>query len=108
MHSAVAARTREIGTLRALGFGSFPVAVSVLIKAMLLALAGALFGAAAAWVLLDGNRNSFGGFVVFNLAVTPGLLAVGIAWALTIALLGGIFPAIRAACLPVVTALRAG
>jgi putative ABC transport system permease protein len=108
MHAAVAARTREIATLRALGFGAMPVAISVLVEAMLLAVAGALIGAAAAWILFEGNRNSFGGFVVFDLAITPGLLMVGIAWALVIALLGAIFPAIRAARLPVVAALRAG
>lgn len=108
MHSAVAARTREIATLRALGFGATPVAVSVLIEAMLLAVIGALIGAGVAWILFDGNRNSWAGFVVFDLAVTPWLLLVGIGWALAIAFLGGIVPAIRAARLPVVTALRAG
>ena len=108
MHSAVAARTREIATLRALGFGAAPVAISVLIEVLLLAMIGALIGAAVAWVLFDGNRNSTGGFVVFDLAVTPALLMIGVSWALAIALLGGLFPAIRAARLPVVTALRAG
>ena len=108
MHSAVAARSREIATLRALGFGAAPVAISVLIEAMLLAVAGALIGAAGAWILFDGNRNSLGGLAVFDLAVTPWLVAVGVTWALVIALLGGLFPAIRAARLPVVIALRAG
>jgi putative ABC transport system permease protein len=59
-------------------------------------------------MLFDGNRSSTGGFVVFDLAVTPGLLMVGVTWALVIAFLGGLVPAIRAARLPVVTALRAG
>jgi putative ABC transport system permease protein len=59
-----------------------------------------------AWVLFDGNRNSFGGFVVFDLAVTPAILSVGLSWALVIALLGAIVPAIRAARLRVVNALR--
>jgi putative ABC transport system permease protein len=108
MHSAVASRTREIATLRALGFGAMPVAVSVLVEVLLLAMIGALIGAAVAWTLFDGNRNSTGGFVVFDLAVTPGLLLVGVTWALVIAFLGGLVPAIRAARLPVVTALRAG
>jgi len=108
MHSAVATRTREIATLRALGFGAAPVAISVLIEAMLLAIAGALVGAVAAWILFDGNRNSLGGLAVFDLAVTPWLVLVGVGWAVCIALLGAVFPAIRAARLPVVTALRAG
>jgi putative ABC transport system permease protein len=107
MHSAVSARTREIATLRALGYGAAPVAISVLAEALLLALAGALIGAAVAWLLFNGNRNSYGGFVVFDLAVTPRLLVIGIGWALVIALLGAAFPAIRAARLPVATALRA-
>jgi putative ABC transport system permease protein len=107
MHSAVAARTREIATLRALGFGAMPVAISVITEVMLLALAGAVIGAAVAWLLFNGNRNSVGGFVVFDLVITPGLLTLGVVWALAIALLGGIVPAIRAARLPVVTALRA-
>jgi putative ABC transport system permease protein len=107
MHSAVAARTREIATLRALGYGAAPVAISVLAEALLLALAGALIGAAVAWLLFNGNRNSYGGFVVFDLAVTPRLFLIGMGWALGIALLGGALPAIRAARLPVATALRA-
>jgi putative ABC transport system permease protein len=109
MHSSVAARAKEIATLRALGFGAFPVATSVLLEALLLATTGALLGAAIAWLLFNGNRNSVGGIAtVFELAVTPGLIAIGLIWALAIALLGGIVPAIRAARLPVVTALRAG
>ena len=83
------------------------VAISVLAEALLLAIVGALIGAAVAWFLFDGNRNSWGGFVVFDLVVTPRLLAIGFLWAVAIALLGAIFPAIRAARLRVVTALRA-
>lgn len=107
MHSAVASRTREIATLRALGYGAAPVAISVLAEALLLAIVGAAIGAAVAWLLFDGNRNSWAGFVVFDLAVTPRLIAIGILWAVIIALLGGAFPAIRAARLRVATALRA-
>jgi putative ABC transport system permease protein len=106
MHSAVASRTREIATLRALGYGAAPVAISVLAEALFLAIAGALIGAAAAWLLFDGNRNSWAGFVVFDLAVTPRLFLIGTLWALSIALLGALVPAIRAARLPVATALR--
>lgn len=107
MHSAVATRSQEIATLRAIGFGAAPVAVSVLTEAVFLAVIGALIGAAGAWVLFDGNQNSLGGFVVFDLAVTPRLLLIGVFWALGIAILGAILPAIRAARLPLVTALRA-
>ena len=107
MHSAVASRTREIATLRALGYGAAPVAISVLAEALLLAIAGALIGAAVAWLLFNGNRNSWAGFVVFDLAVTPRLFLLGMGWALGIALLGAALPAIRAARLPVATALRA-
>jgi putative ABC transport system permease protein len=105
MYSAVSSRTREIATLRALGFGALPVVVSVLSEALLLALAGAFLGAAVAWVLFNGNENALG-TNVFHLAVTPGLVRIGISWAIVIALLGGIFPAIRAARLPVANALR--
>jgi putative ABC transport system permease protein len=106
MYSAVATRTREIATLRAIGFGGAPVAVSVLVESFLLAAAGALLGIAIAWLLFNGNRNSMGN-TVFNLAVTPRVMLVGVSWAIVIAFLGGIFPAVRAARLPVVTALRA-
>jgi putative ABC transport system permease protein len=106
MHSAVASRTREIATLRALGYGAAPVAISVLAEALVLAIVGALIGAGVAWLLFDGNRNSFGGFVVFDLAVTPRLFLIGTLWALAIAFLGAVIPAIRAARLKVATALR--
>jgi putative ABC transport system permease protein len=106
MYSAVSSRTREIATLRALGFGGFAVAVSVLVEALMLALAGALLGAAAAWVLFNGNLSALGPNV-FHLAITADLVRLGLIWALVIALLGGLFPAIRAARIPVATALRA-
>ena len=104
--SAVSSRTREIATLRALGFGALPVAVSVVAEALLLALIGGLIGAAAAFILFNGNVNALGRNV-YHLAVTPGLVGIGLIWAVAIALFGGIFPAIRAARLPVATALRA-
>lgn len=108
MHSAVAARTREIATLRALGFGAVPVAISVLVEAMLLALIGALIGAAFAWILFSGDRSSFYGLAVFELTITPPMVLLGVSWSLAIALVGSSFPAIRAARLPVATALRTG
>jgi putative ABC transport system permease protein len=111
MYSAVSARTREIATLRALGFGRTPVVVSVLIEAMLLSLAGGVIGGALAWLAFDGyqtatmNWQSFSQ-VAFSFAVTPGLLLRGLAYAMFIGLLGGLLPAVRAARMPVVTALR--
>ncbi len=111
MYSAVAARTREIATLRALGFGGGPVVVSVLIESLLLALCGGAIGSALAYFAFDGfraatiNWQSFSQ-VAFAFAVTPQLLIQGIVYAALIGLIGGLFPAIRAARLPVATALR--
>ena len=106
MYSAVTARTQEIGTLRALGFGGAAVAISVIAEALLLALVGALIGGAIAWLAFNGERYAFGA-TLFNLTVSPGLIALGIAWALAVAFLGGLLPSIRAARLPIVEALRA-
>jgi putative ABC transport system permease protein len=111
MYSAVAARTREIATLRALGFGSGPVVVSVLVEAVLLSLIGGLIGGGLAWAAFDGyqtatmNWQSFSQ-VAFAFAVTPALLVQGLVYAMIMGLVGGLLPAIRAARLPVVTALR--
>ena len=111
MYSAVANRTREIATLRALGFGSGPVVVSVLVEAVLLSLAGGIIGGGLAWIAFDGyqtatmNWQSFSQ-VAFAFKVTPALLANGMLFAVVMGLIGGFFPALRAARLPVVTALR--
>jgi putative ABC transport system permease protein len=111
MYSAVASRTREIATLRALGFGSTPVVVSVLVEAVLLSLIGGLIGGGLAWAAFDGyqtatmNWQSFSQ-VAFAFAVTPALLVRGLLYAVIMGLVGGMLPAIRAARLPVVTALR--
>ena len=111
MYSAVSVRSREIATLRAIGFGASAVVVSVLIEAMLLSVIGALIGAGLACVFFNGNEVSTLGSnftqVVFRLAVGPSLVVLGIVWACVIGLVGGLFPAIRAARLPVATALRA-
>ena len=113
MYSAVSARTVEIATLRAIGFGPGAVITSVLIEALVLALVGAGFGAALAWQFFDGKGVSalnLGSFtqLVFYLRVTPDLIASGIFWACLVALIGGIFPAIRAARLPITAALGTG
>jgi putative ABC transport system permease protein len=111
MYTAVSARTGEIATLRAIGFGRTPVLVSVMAEAVLIGIAGGILGGAAAWLAFDGfqtstlNFNSFSQ-VSFRFAVTPELLTQGVVLALVLGLLGGIFPAIRAARLPVASALR--
>jgi putative ABC transport system permease protein len=106
LYAAVDSRTREIATLRALGFGCGPVVISVLTEGLLLALPAALLGATIAWMLFNGNVVSTAG-LTFPLAVTPHLVAVSLTWALGIALVGGLLPAIRAAAMPIATALRA-
>ncbi|HWY63108.1 MAG TPA: FtsX-like permease family protein [Rhizomicrobium sp.] len=106
MIGAVRARRQEIGTLRALGFGGLPVAVSVVSECLLLALTGTLIGSAIAWAMFNGAQEAWYDNL-FILKVTPGLIGLGIALALAIALLGSLAPAIRAARLPIVEALRA-
>jgi putative ABC transport system permease protein len=111
MYSAVANRTREIATLRALGFGSLPVVVSVLAEATLLSVVGGVIGGGLAWLAFDGFQTATMNFqsfsqVAFAFAVTPELLSRGLFYAVVMGLLGGLMPAIRAARLPVVTALR--
>ncbi len=112
MYSAVSARTAEIGTLRALGFGNAPVVASVMAEAMALSLLGGVIGAVTAYVLFNDYSVSTlsGSFtqVAFNFAVTPGLVLQGLTWALGIGFLGGLAPAVRAARLPVTAALRGG
>jgi putative ABC transport system permease protein len=111
MYSAVAARGMEIATLRAIGFGALPVLLSVMLEALFLSLLGGLIGAAVAWLLFNGHSvSTLGGAfaqVVFKLTVTPALIVTGILWACIIGILGGLFPALRAARLPVAEALRA-
>jgi putative ABC transport system permease protein len=111
MYSAVAARGLEIATLRAIGFGALPVLSSVMVEALLLSLLGGVIGAALAWLFFNGHSvSTLGGAfaqVVFQLTVTRALIVTGIIWACVIGLLGGLFPALRAARLPVAEALRA-
>jgi putative ABC transport system permease protein len=106
MYSAVASRTREIATLRAVGFGAAPVVASVMIEALLLCLTGAGLGIAVAWLAFNGNEHSMGGTVI-RFAVSPALAVTGAAFACGLGLVGGLFPGIRAARLPVADALRA-
>jgi putative ABC transport system permease protein len=110
MYAAVATRAREIATLRAIGFRGLPVIVSVLIETMLLALLGGVLGAAIAWAIFDDYTASTLGSnfsqVVFAFKVSPALLWEGLKWALAIGFVGGLFPAVRAARIPVTVGLR--
>ncbi|NEP62005.1 MAG: ABC transporter permease [Symploca sp. SIO2G7] len=111
MYSAVSDRSREIATLRALGFAPRSILVSVMLEAFVLALIGGIIGGVLAYLLFNGltvSTLNFTSFtqVVFAFAVTPDLLVQGIILALVIGLIGGFAPAIRAARMPIVTALR--
>jgi putative ABC transport system permease protein len=106
LYAIVDSRRRELGTLRAIGFRSAAVIVSILCESLLFAVPGALLGGALAWVFFNGLSASPFGYN-FQLAVTPSLGLIGIAWALAMGLAGGLLPALRAARLPVATALRA-
>jgi len=111
MYSAVAARTREIATLRALGFGRSAVVVSLMLESLLLALVGGAIGGGLAYFAFNNFHTSTMNFqsfsqVTFAFKVTPQLLARGVVWAAVIGLIGGLFPAIRAARLPIASALR--
>lgn len=111
MYSSISSRGREIATLRALGFGPFSVLASTVIESLLLALTGGILGGLVAWLVFNGfqvstlNGASFSQ-VVFDFAVTPELLLQGLLAALVIGFFGGLFPAIRAARMPVAQALR--
>jgi len=110
MYSAVSVRTREIATLRAIGFGASGVIASVLVEALVLALIGAVVGAAISWLFFNGNTVNLGdstGSIVFKMQITPALVMLGVLLACALGLIGGLFPAVRAARLPVATALRA-
>lgn len=113
MYASVSTRVREIATLRALGFGAFPVAFSTLFESLILSLIGGALGALVVFLLFNGysvstlNFSSFSQ-VVFDFAVTGDLIIQGVIFAAVIGIIGGFFPALRAARLPVATALRDG
>jgi putative ABC transport system permease protein len=111
MYSAVSSRTREIATLRALGFGAAPVVVSVLLEAVALGLLGGAVGGALVYLGLNGYQAStlnWASFsqITFAFTVTPKLLATGLAYSLVLGLVGGLLPALRAARMPVTAGLR--
>ena len=110
MYAAVATRTREIATLRAIGFGAFPVLVSVMVEAVVLAFLGGVTGAFIAWAMFDNLSVSTLGQsftqVVFAFQVSLPLVLSGLAIAMVIGFIGGLLPAVRAARMQVTTALR--
>lgn len=111
MYTAVASRTREIATLRALGFSGAPVVISVMAESILLSIAGGVIGGVLAYVGFNGYQTATINFqtfsqVAFAFMVTPALLVQGIVWATVMGFVGGLLPAIRAARMPVATALR--
>ncbi|GAB2564850.1 ABC transporter permease [Dyella jejuensis] len=111
MFAAVASRAREIATLRAIGFRGPPVVIAIMLETMLLALLGGLLGGLVAWLVFNGYTASTMaagtvGQLTFAFKVSPELLWQGLKWALAIGFVGGLFPAVRAARLPVTTALR--
>jgi putative ABC transport system permease protein len=102
MHTAVVPRTREIATLRALGFGGVPVVVSVLAESVALAIGGGVIGGSLASILLDGYQTTTLNWrsytqVAFAFAVTPDLLVEGVPYSIVIGVVGGLLPAINAA-----------
>jgi putative ABC transport system permease protein len=111
MYTAVSTRSREIATLRALGFNTTSVVVSVLVESMALGAIGGTIGGLGAYFAFNGYQTSTMNFqtfsqVAFAFLVTPELLITGLVYALVIGLVGGLFPAIRAARLPIPSALR--
>lgn len=110
MYSAVAARSREIATLRAIGFGPLPVMISVMVEAILLSLVGGVIGALIVYFLFNNVALSTLGQnlaqVVFSFKVTPSIMLHGLLIALVIGTIGGLLPSMRASRLPVTTALR--
>ena len=110
MYAIVAARTREIGTLRALGFSRRAILASFLIESVILALAGGALGCMLAFPMNGfstgtGQTQSFSE-IAFAFQITPGIVLTGMAFAAVMGVVGGLFPAFRGARLPITTALR--
>jgi putative ABC transport system permease protein len=111
LYNAVASRVREIATLRAMGFGAWPVITSVLVESMILGAVGGLIGGLVAFLFLNGMTSStmnWGTFsqITFAFTITPKLMLIGIAYGLLLCLIAGILPSIRAARLPITSGLR--
>ena len=110
MYTSVLMRSREIATLRALGFSGIAAFAGTLVESLVLSMAGGVLGALATWLFFDGlSASTLGGSftqVVFSFQLTPALVLQGALLALVIGLVGGVFPAWRAARTPVSTAFR--
>jgi putative ABC transport system permease protein len=104
LYSSVRSRTREIATLRAIGYRPLPLAISVVFESLLLSILGATAGCLLAWALVDGHES--GSTMIFKWSISPDLMALGLSWTAVLALLGSLSPAIRAAWTPVAAALR--
>jgi len=109
MYSSVASRASEIATLRAIGFGGFSTFVGTLVESLMLAAVGGLIGAVVTFLLFDGLTTSTLGAsftqVVFSFKLSPALIAQGVLLALVVGAIGGLFPALRAARMPIVAGL---
>jgi putative ABC transport system permease protein len=109
MYSSVATRTTEIATLRAIGFGGLPAFVSTLVESAVLAVLGGVLGVTTAFLVFNGLSASTLGSsftqVVFTFELTPVLAAQGVFLALIVGLIGGIFPSLRAARMPILAGL---
>jgi putative ABC transport system permease protein len=112
MYASVEVRSVEIATLRALGFEATPIVMSVLLECVVLCATGALIGAGIAFAAFNGfTASTVGGGgpgtrVAFQFSIGPDLLVQAIVWACVIGLVGGLMPALRAARMPIVEALR--
>lgn len=109
MYSNVASRIQDIATLRALGFSRFPVLCAIMLEGVLLGLIGGVIAAIVAYLVFNGYQASTtgnGALMAFSFTVTPGLIVSALILAIVMGFVGGLFPAIRAARLPVAIALR--
>jgi len=110
MYAIVSARTREIGTLRALGFSRRSILTSFLIESVILAFIGGAIGCLLAFPMNGfstgtGQTQSFSE-IAFNFRITPGIVLVGMGFAVAMGILGGLLPALRGARMPITSALR--
>jgi putative ABC transport system permease protein len=110
MYAVVAARTREIGTLRALGFSRRAILASFLIESVILAAIGGAIGCLLAFPMNGfstgtGQTQSFSE-IAFNFRITPQIVLVGMLFAVVMGILGGLLPALRGARMPITSALR--
>jgi putative ABC transport system permease protein len=110
MYAAVSSRAVDIATLRALGFGAVGIVVSIVVESLGLAALGAAAGSTISWLIFSGDPVSIGGgsgTLITTLEITPSTLMTGLLWACGVGFAGALFPAVRAARLPLATALRA-